>query len=91
MAIPTKDAYPENVVNPNFQNLLDKFHKLIEGEPKPEKIKDKLLELKSKTANTHLTGHQKDAIGSRVNNYLNGTFRSWSVGYKVHVHTKSEK
>lgn len=78
----SKDKYPENIVNPNFQKLLDKFHELIKNTPSPGKIKNQLTELKKEAYNTFLTGAQRDAIAARCDNYINGTYGSTS---KPHI------
>lgn len=84
----SKDKYPENVVNPNFQKLLDRFHLIIKDAPKPDKISPQLNALKGDALVTIITGHQKDAIYARCNNYMNETYASTSKEYKVHTHTK---
>lgn len=87
--LPSKDKYPENIVNPNFQKLLNNFHAIVEDNPKPEKVKEKLEALKLDATAAFITGHQRDAIHARCNNYINGTYGSWAKEHKVHQHQKS--
>lgn len=89
--LPTKDKYPENIVNPNFQKLLDKFHALIEKNPSPNATRSDLEALKKESNVIILTGHQRDSIHARVNNFLEGTYGSTSRPYDVHNHVKSSK
>lgn len=89
--IPSKDKYPENIVNPNFQKLLDRFHDLTIKNPSPNAIRSDLATLKQESNVIILTGHQRDAIHSRCNNYADGTYKSWSKPYDVHNHVKSSK
>lgn len=86
----TKDKYPEEVVNPNFQKLLNSFHKIIEDSPKPEKVKEKLEALKMETTTIFITGHQRDAIHARCNNYLNGTYGSTSKQVSQHERVRTK-
>lgn len=88
MSIPSKDKFPENVVNPNFQILLNKFYALTSENPSVKSIGSDLAALKEENKAMHLTGHQKDAIHARINNYIAGTYSGWSKKYNVHVHTK---
>lgn len=58
-----------------FQTLLDRFHKAIESNPEPTKIKKILEAIKEDAANSgELNIRQKDAIIARCENYLNGTY-----------------
>lgn len=58
-----------------WRAMLKIFHATINGEPEPEKVKDKLLALKQSAANSKvLTYHQVSGITERCNNYLNGTY-----------------
>ena len=58
-----------------WNSMLEMFKKIIEKDPAPEKVKDKLLELKKAAINTHhLTERQKEGILARCDNYLNGTY-----------------
>lgn len=87
MSIPSKDKYPESTVNPNFDALLKRFNSLVEKHSKPDAIKTELAQLKSDATNTFLTGHQRDAIHARVNNYQNGTYGSTSRTNPAQVHS----
>ncbi len=65
---------PTEVCNKNFQELLDKFHSLVQKNAK----KDAFDELKIETLTKVLTGHQIAAIIERCNNLANGTYGSSS-------------
>lgn len=69
-----KDVSDEQYIA-KWKSLLEMLFKIIEKDPAPEKVKDKLLELKEVAANSnHLTERQKNGIMSRCDNYINGTF-----------------
>lgn len=58
-----------------WKSMLAIFKQITDKEPAPEKVKDKLLDLKQAAINTtHLTERQKEAIISRCDNYLSGTY-----------------
>lgn len=88
MSVPSKDKYPESIVNPNFDALLKRFNHLVEDSPKPEKILAQLNKLKEEATNTFITGHQRGAIHARCNNYLNGTYGSTARSIKVYEKVK---
>lgn len=72
--IPTKKIDEEKCLA-EWQGLIKQFHTIIDNEPPPEKVKDKLLELKTKaTNNPNLTGRQTEALISRCNNYIEGVW-----------------
>ena len=84
----TKDPFPAEIVNLNFQKLLDKFHALIKDEPSVSKVKEDLDKLKEEAVNAFLTFNQKDAIIARCDNYINGVYGSTSKEREVKVRTK---
>lgn len=58
-----------------WRALLQTFHELIKGNPKPEDIQDKLEELKKAARIAkELTPRQTEAIVARCNNYLSGEY-----------------
>ena len=58
-----------------FQLMLKEFNDLVEGMPPVEKIKDKLIDLRTRASNTkEFTIRQVDAIADRVRYYLNGDY-----------------
>lgn len=63
-----------DVCNQNFQELLDKFHKLLKSDSRRIDYED----LKKETLTKVLTEHQGPAIIERCNNVLNGTYGSTS-------------
>jgi hypothetical protein len=65
---------PTEIVNKNFQELLDKFHALLKNDA-PKKSYE---ELKAETLTKVLTGHQISAITERCNNVLNNSYGSTS-------------
>lgn len=58
-----------------WRSMLKIFKDLIATTPKPETVKDELLELREEAINTYLlTSAQKRGITERVDNYLNGSY-----------------
>lgn len=84
--VQTKDKYPESVVNPNFQKLLDRFHATIDNYPKAETIKIALQNIKEEANNAIITPHQRDAIHERCNNYAKGVY----AGQSKKIDTRSD-
>lgn len=61
-------------INAKWQQMVALFKKIIEGNPAPEKVRQKLTDLKAAADQSHLlTGRQKEGIHGRCDNYLNGT------------------
>ncbi len=59
----------------NFECIIENFNKITANQPSVNKIKDKLIEIKSFAANASaLTDRQKEAVIARINNYLNGSY-----------------
>jgi len=70
-----QDQATEQQINSEWHNLLGQFHKIITGNPAPEKVKEKLLDLKSCAENSALINiRQKEAIVARCVNYINGEY-----------------
>jgi len=65
---------PTEIVNKNFQDLLNKFHDLLKNNAPKKSFEDLKLETLTKV----LTSHQIYAITERCNNVLNGTYGSTS-------------
>jgi len=78
----------ECIENKNFQTLLDKFHKAIINDPKPDEVKPSLDKLMEEAKTLTLTARQSDAIYSRSKNYINGVYGSTSREHKVHEYKK---
>jgi len=64
-----------DVCNQNFQELLNKFHKLLKSNPVGGR---EFEDLEKETLTKILTEHQVSAIIERCNNVLNGTYGSTS-------------
>lgn len=61
--------------NAKFSSMLNVFATIIDGNPAPDKVRGKLESLKESCKNAGiLTFRQSDAIISRCDNYLNGTY-----------------
>lgn len=59
----------------SFSILLKGFYSIIENYPSIESVKEDLLELKEAAKiDAELTEHQKVAVISRCNNYLNNDY-----------------
>lgn len=72
-----------------FSSLLDVFHGIIEGDPKPESVSDKLIALKEQAKNTgELNTRQLEAILARCDNYLKGDYGK-TKNADNYGHTKS--
>lgn len=60
--------------NAKWVSMLKMFHKIIDGNPAVEKVKDKLIELQGLCQNSILTPLQSNGIYERCQNYINGTY-----------------
>lgn len=65
---------PNEIVNTNFQVLLDKFHTFLNKNASNKEF----IELKQEAISKILTDHQRSAILARCNNVINGTYGSTS-------------
>lgn len=55
--------------------MMNQFKEITAKNPEPDKVKDKLLELKAAADQTpFLTGRQREGIYARCDNYINGTY-----------------
>jgi hypothetical protein len=63
----------QNIVE--WKQSLASFHKIIDGNPAPDKVKDKLLGLKESTKISNiLNQRQKEAIIARCDFYIAGEY-----------------
>lgn len=75
MSINQTPKISEEKYNTMWVAMVSQFKEITENNPAPEKVKDKLLELKDAANQTvFLTGRQREGIHSRIDNYLNGTY-----------------
>lgn len=73
----------ETVILASFDQLLKRFHDLIESNPKPSDIKLKLEQIKESAKLSNLTPRQTDSITDRVNNFLNGQYNTAKHNLKL--------
>ena len=66
---------PISAPNQTFDQLLKRFHDLIESNPKPSDIKLKLEQIKESAKLSNLTPRQTDAIVDRCNFYAKGQYK----------------
>ncbi len=58
-----------------WQSLNGEFSKIIDNDPTPAKVKDKLSELKTRVQSKNtLTGRQTESLSARIDNYMAGTY-----------------
>jgi hypothetical protein len=76
-------------INATWQSMLQMFHKIIENNPTPEKVKEKLVELQDLAKNSGImTVRQVEGIYMRCQNYLDGT---WGMNSKREAYMASVK
>jgi hypothetical protein len=67
-------------INAKWTSMLKMFHKIIDGNPAPEKVKEKLMELQDIAKNAAiLTVRQVEGIYMRCQNYMDG---NWGTNSK---------
>jgi hypothetical protein len=71
---PKEKAITDLDRNAKWDSMLKVFANIINGNPEPSKVKDKLESLKQAATTSIMTGRQQQGIVERCNNYLNGTY-----------------
>ena len=66
----------DEIINAKWQSMLRVFKTLIKDDPKPEKIKDQLEELKAAARSSIMTQRQIEGIVDRCDNYMKGEYGS---------------